>query len=772
VVATATSYLLASYYLLPPLESSAIQSTVERWQQFFIVLAGVVISLLNEALHRARRRADAATLALQRSGTALQQAESRHARRIEGIVNSAMDAIISVDGAQRIVLFNAAAERMFDCAAAEVLGQPLDRFIPERSRGGHAEHMESFRHNGVTSRSMRSLGTLTAVRRDGSEFPIEASISHMEEGGQVFYSVILRDISEREVAQARLQAQLERLSLLDQITRAIAERQDLRSIYQVTANSLEALLPAEFSCVLQHHAAGGALTVGGVGQLSEAWMPELQIDAEVHFDADRLRRCLAGELIYDRDTAALDFPFTRRMASAGLHSLVLIAVRSESRVFGMLVAARRDVAAFSAAECEFLSQLSAHVALAAQQAELHEDLKRAFEQLRRTQQAMLHEERLRALGQMASGIAHDINNALSPAVLYAESLLSQEPLSERARMYVQSIARAVDDVAATVARMREFYRAREPQAPLLPLPLNDLARQVIELSKARWSDMPQRQGHVIEVTTELADRLPQVLGAENEIREALINLVFNAVDAMPEGGRLTVRTRALPAAPGGEGAASALRVALEVGDTGVGMDEPTRLRCLEPFFTTKGDRGTGLGLAMVYGTAQRHGAQIEIDSAPGQGTVVRIVFPVPALEVAAALPPQVERGEPLRILLVDDDPALLRALRSTLEIDGHQLQLANGGKAGIETFREATGAGRSFDVVITDLGMPQIDGRIVAAAVKSLSPATPVILLTGWGQRISEEGDAPAEVDQVLSKPPRLADIRAALAKCMAGRQG
>jgi len=199
----------------------------------------------------------------------------------------------------------------------------------------------------------------------------------------------------------------------------------------------------------------------------------------------------------------------------------------------------------------------------------------------------------------------------------------------------------------------------------------------------------------------------------------------------------------------------------------VGMDEDTRRRCLEPFFTTKGERGTGLGLAMVYGVAQRHGADVEIDSALDRGTTVRLSFPVPAVEPASsiALPPQVPASR-LRMLIIDDDPLLLKSLSDTLEADGHLVSAANGGQAGIDMFRAALRQhDEAFDAVITDLGMPYVDGRKVAAAIKESADATPVILLTGWGQRLVSDGETPVYVDRVLSKPPKLRELRAALAQ-------
>jgi CheY-like chemotaxis protein/anti-sigma regulatory factor (Ser/Thr protein kinase) len=273
--------------------------------------------------------------------------------------------------------------------------------------------------------------------------------------------------------------------------------------------------------------------------------------------------------------------------------------------------------------------------------------------------------------------------------------------------------------------------------------------------------MPQQRGVAIKMVTEFAPDLPAARGVESEIREAIINLVFNAVDAMPEGGTLTLQTKAVESN-------SAKCVQVEVADTGVGMDEDTRRRCLEPFFTTKGERGTGLGLAMVYGMVKRHSAEIDIESEVGKGTTFRLMFSTSAVAVTGT-------GQPvttpvvlsrLRILVIDDDPLLLKSLRDTLEDDGHVVTTANGGEAGIESF---SGSKEPFSVVITDLGMPYMDGRKVASLIKGKSPSTPVILLTGWGQRLVDEKDIPDHVDRVLNKPPKLQQLREALAQCCSG---
>jgi signal transduction histidine kinase len=395
--------------------------------------------------------------------------------------------------------------------------------------------------------------------------------------------------------------------------------------------------------------------------------------------------------------------------------------------------------------------------------------KKAEQKLAETQRAAMEQERLRALGQMASGVAHDINNAISPIALYTETLLESEPgLSARTRGYLETTQRAIEDVAATIARMREFYRKQEPGSTLVPVRLNSLVEQVVELTRARWSDMPQRGGHVINVATELAPDLPAVMGIESDIREALTNLIFNAVDAMPGGGTLLLRTRLAERAPGSASDAEPRHVSIEVTDNGAGMNEEVRRRCLEPFFTTKSDRGTGLGLAMVYGIIERHGARLDIDSTVGKGTTMRLSFTASTAVDAESLSPPPSPALPscMRILVVDDDPLILQSLCHTLEGDAHVVVTADSGETAIAAFRAAEAHREPFAVVITDLGMPHMDGRQVAAAVKGMSPATPVILLTGWGQQLADEGDPVPHVNRVLSKPPKLRELREALAHC------
>ena len=692
--------------------------------------------------------------------------------RLAAIVEFSDDAIVSKNLDGIITSWNPAAERLFGYSAAEALGRPMSLVIPpERAseepmilariaRGETTHHFETVR-----------------VAKDGRQIDVAITISPVrDDQGQITgASKIARDTTERKIAEARVREQLARLSLLQQITRAIGERQDIHSIFQVVIRALEEHLPLDFCGICLHDPLDNSLTVTRVGGRSAALATELAMSeqARIEIDENGLSRCVRGQLVYEPDIQQVAFPFPQRLARGALGALVAAPLLVESKVFGVLIAARQQAHSFSSGECEFLRQASEHVALAAHQAQLYGALQQAYDDLRQTQKAVMQQERLLALGEMASGIAHDINNAISPVALYTDALLEQEPgLSPRARGHLETIQRAIDDVAQTVARMREFYRPREEQLTLQPVDLNLLVQQVVDLTRARWSDMAQRRGVAIEMRTELAPELPPVMGAGSEIREALTNLIFNAVDAMPSGGPLTVRTRIAPENGFRPEEASARKtVQVEVSDAGIGMDEDTRRRCLEPFFTTKGERGTGLGLAMVYGTIQRHSADIEIESTVGAGTTVRLSFAIPTtVSGDAAAPATAGSVPPLRILVVDDDPLVIKSLQDTLVADGHDVTTADGGQAGIDAFRAAALLGQAFPVVITDLGMPYVDGRKVSSAIKAAAPGTTVLLLTGWGQRLVAEGDIPPHVDGVLSKPPKLRALREALARRHAAR--
>lgn len=586
----------------------------------------------------------------------------------------------------------------------------------------------------------------------------------LEEGVLERTRNLSKEILERQRAQTALLEQVTRISLLNQITHAISERQDTESILHVVLRQLEDHLHLDLGSVALFDPAAETLNVAAVRLKNPLLAAKLDWAERVVVPLREtgLEPCLLGQTVSVVDTLKAPAVLAEKLAGAGLRSAVTVPLMVDGKLFGVLLAARLKPNDFSSADAEFLRMLSEHVALAAHQAQLHSELERAYNELRQTQHAVMQQERLKALGQMASGIAHDINNALSPVVGFADLLMQAEPsMSPNGKKYLQHIKTAGEDIGHIVARLREFYRRRDERQSLQELSLNQLAEQVIDMTRPSWRDIPQANGITIEVATELAPELPTLAGIQSELREALTNLVLNAVDALPHGGKITVRTRAAGREVSSNPAKYPSYVILEVADNGVGMNEETRRRCLEPFFSTKGKRGTGLGLAMVYGVTERHEGRIEVASTLGQGTTFSLFFPVRKL-----IQPGTESADPganrrpLSILCIDDEPLLRELLKELLEREGHKVQVCDSGQAGIEAFQLARANGAPFDLVITDLGMPYVDGRQVARTLKRESPETPIVMLTGWGTIMKEEDALPEQVDGVLSKPPRSRELR------------
>jgi signal transduction histidine kinase/FixJ family two-component response regulator len=401
------------------------------------------------------------------------------------------------------------------------------------------------------------------------------------------------------------------------------------------------------------------------------------------------------------------------------------------------------------------------------QVRLADGLQQAYEELRRTQQVVVQQERLRALGQMASGIAHDINNALSPITAYSELLLGKRQIPlETQREYLKSINSSGVDIARIVARMREFYRRRDASETLTKVNINKIIEEVIGLTRPRWRDVCQREGISIHIKPELEADMPPLTSDPTEVREALINLIFNSLDAMPYGGNIHLITRSVLRPPSKGAAEGERALQIEVRDDGLGMDEKTRRRCLEPFYSTKIQRGgSGLGLAMVYGMMQRHEGTIDVESAPGKGTSIRLTFPFRKMTSREATGSTAQNSveRPLNILCIDDEQHVLQLLADCLTPYGHAITTAPSGERGLELFRAAKSRNRPYEAVITDLGMPGLDGRQVAKAIKAESADTPIIMLTGWGATMKQENEKAAEVDVLIEKPPNIQQLQETL---------
>ena len=387
---------------------------------------------------------------------------------------------------------------------------------------------------------------------------------------------------------------------------------------------------------------------------------------------------------------------------------------------------------------------------------------------RRLYTLLLNSEKLRAIGEMASGVAHDFNNLLA-SILGQIELLHPEELPLPTREAINTVRQSALDGARIVRNLQGLARPRA-ETPSTTADLNDAVRAALEMARPRFAGAVFEGHGAIDVSLNLADSatLSRVAVDPTELREVLLNLLFNAADAMPDGGRIEVSTQP---------SQKPKMADLVVRDNGLGMSESVRARIFEPFFSTKGPKGSGLGLAVAYSIITRRGGQISVESVVGEGTTFTLnlpYVPIPSAEASVRPASDTKRVEPqtprqpvahasmrgARILVADDEPGLVTIVRQLMERSGALVTIASGGKAALDRI-QAPGA--EFDVVITDLDMPEVDGWAVAAAVKTHLPATHVVMLTGWAGEIAPEDFKARGVDVVLAKPCSRTELEAAI---------
>ncbi len=570
--------------------------------------------------------------------------------------------------------------------------------------------------------------------------------------------------SQIESRETQLERELYWSELLSVISEAMAKRQSIESILRVVVQRL----------VEGFDAIAGGMTIRDRATGNETFKVTHAASKEVSRD---LRKYQESETAVTTEEIAETFEqnlpnvraleemdvrflpegfldaFIEQQENLGVQASLLLPVFAEETHLGSLWMLLDDGRELDSYEESFLKRLGAHLSVAIQQNEAYAELQRSYEELQRTLEAAKQKERLNAMGQMASGIAHDINNSLMPISGYTSLLLENETgLSAEARAQLETIRLAATNIKDATSRMRKFYRKTENEEYTW-MRVADLFESVLNLSRPRWEDMPEMQGNSVEVSVELGPGVADLWAAESEVTEALTNLLFNAVDAMPQGGTLTLSARR-----------EENYVVLEVRDTGVGMSEEQRRRALEPFYTTKGDRGTGMGLGMVYGTMQRHGGEIEIESDKWRGTTVRLLFPtgqgwaVTESEASDSTPPR-----SLRLLCVDDDPGILEVMEDLLRSGGHEITTASEGTQAIQMVSTALEEGEPFDAVITDLGMPHVDGRELIEELRQIAPKTPVLLLSGWEPHLNTDDPVHSLADASIGKPPRRGEIERVL---------
>jgi signal transduction histidine kinase/CheY-like chemotaxis protein len=399
----------------------------------------------------------------------------------------------------------------------------------------------------------------------------------------------------------------------------------------------------------------------------------------------------------------------------------------------------------------YLKNVETSAAQAAQAENHVKELSHYITEQERIREQFSQLEKLSALGELASGVAHDFNNTLS-GILGRAQLLQRTEDPEKLRRGLEIIIKTAEDGAKTVKRIQDFARQRRDHNFEL-VSIDQILMDASEITRPRWKNCAEASNIHITLELHIASNA-MVMGDDSELREVLVNMVFNAIDAMPEGGTLSLRTRT-----------SVDSVIITVVDTGIGMYPEVRSKIFDPFFTTKGKAGLGLGLAVSFGIIRRHGGNIEVESHYGRGTEFRITLPIakmveksdnqveevetetPAVAHAAAPVQPVERPR-TRMLVVDDEDFVRELIGEILEGEHCDVYLAESGSEALSMFGKMT-----FDAVFTDVGMPGMSGWELAREIRQISTSVPIAVITGWGEAVGSHEQKEAGVDWVVAKP-------------------
>jgi two-component system cell cycle sensor histidine kinase/response regulator CckA len=604
--------------------------------------------------------------------------------RLSAIVDSAMDGIISIDNQQRIVLMNPAAEEMFGWQGESLVGQSVERLVPPRLRDAVARHIRQFAESPLHHRRVGDSGPVVGLKRDNEEFPIEATVSKTLAGGKQLLTIMLRDVTEREASRRRIR---EQSAVLDQVRDAVQVRDmDDAIVYWNRGSELLYGWTAEEA-------------IGRHG--SELMSPPDLMESEAPRQLTLEQESWVGELA--------------QRTKPGREILV------EQR--RTLI---RDETGAPAAQLIIAIDVT--------------ERRRAEAQQRRSQ-------RLESIGTLAGGIAHDLNNVLTP-ILMGAKLLARGPLAGKQDEIAKTIESAAERGADMIKQLLAFAGGDEGRRETV-----QLGQVIGEIMGILKHTMPKS----IDVSVQTDEGLWPMTGDATELSQLLLNLCINARDAMPDGGKLTISAENIevdqhrvllnPDLTAGP------HVLMTVADNGAGIPRDIIDNVFDPFFTTKQrGKGTGLGLATCLGVVRSHGGAINVYSEPGQGTVFTVYLPAnrSGPSPAGNAPPgELPQGRGELVLLVDDEAPVLKVAGATLRSHGYRAISAPGGAQAVEIYRRQ---GDQIGAVILDMMMPGLDGQATIQALCQIDPRVRIIASSGLRRR-SRGPSLPAGTRAFLPKP-------------------
>jgi PAS domain S-box-containing protein len=683
-------------------------------------------------------------------GKRLEQQSEERRRYLEQVLEAAPDAIVTLDPQQRVVEWNPGAERLFGYSKEEVTGQRLNPLITSPDTFAEAAQLTEALMAGqdvspVATVRYRKDGTPVDVIAAGSPILVQERLI----GAVTIHTDISRQTRAERLLQALNQAALavERASTPQDIFAAVGrefKRLGWLCVILITNPDQTRLLPAFFSHDTQVMKTARKL----LGLTSEEFC--LPIEAVDAFQ----------QIVWDRQTVLIDgVAVTRQLLTTPFRRLAaqVAAMLQIPRAIGAPLIADNEVVGILSVQAADLTEddipaitAIAHlVATAWGRARLMSDLTTSLEQLQTMQLQLVQAQKMEAVGRLAGGVAHDFNNLLTAIGLSTEILRRQLHPDDPAWVYVRQIQEVGERAARLTEQLLSFSR-QEPQEPQ-SVDLSQLVRDLTHMLR-------RIIGEDIQLSTSLADHLWPIKANPTHMEQVIVNLVVNARDAMPQGGRLTVETsnvvldeqyaaRHVDVTPGSY-------VLLAISDTGVGMDERVKAHLFDPFFTTKG-HGSGLGLSTVYGIVKQSAGHVWVYSEPGLGATFKIYMPSMEVDEASPepvpeLPPEGAWRGTETVLVVEDDPRVRAASAQILITHGYRALAARDEADAIELSRQHTGV---IHLLLTDVVMPQLSGPELAGRLKKRRPEMKVLYVSGHTKQAIANHGLLTEGTPLLSKP-------------------
>ena len=644
-----------------------------------------------------------------------------------------------------------------------ITGYTADEFLNGNVRAKDLVHHKDYwrllrtNYQAFKTGEIPRLTEFRIVRKDGQVkwVSIYWSVVKDEKGNVKYIQGVMHDVTEKKLTEEKLQKTLNELKILHSFSSELSSSMSIDEVVKSIYDHITKIVPVNsfFIDIYDEEIEqlkGLAHVYSIHGRKVMISYPNYRFSIKSHEIWQRL--------IYDKKTTYVKYsgkdipsPFNLFIEESETGGFILSTpMLSRHKILGVMTLQISDD--FEIDEViPFIEQVANQSAVAIERVryfielkESEKSLRQAYEELKRVHQQLLLSEKMRTLGQLAGGIVHSLSNFLS-AILGRTQLLKAKLTDESLLKEVEVIEKAGQDASKVISRLREFSKPRT-HLRLIPIDLANIIEDALEITKSKWKDEAELKGIKYEIVKDFPkDRLLGITNA-SELREAIVNVILNAIEAMPNGGKLTVGIYNM----------NSERVAVYISDTGIGMDSETMARIFEPFFTTKGTAGTGLGLSIAYEIVKSHGGEILVESELGKGTKFIIVLPASKEKIPekSAQKTEGEGIQRLNILIVEDDESVLYLLRDIFTELGCKVAEAENGKKALEYVKA-----HKFDLVVTDLALPDLSGWVIAKEVKDKNINTPVIMLTGWGIDIAVEEAKKRGIDYIVTKPFELDEL-------------